>query len=63
MSFDYVLHEISYENLLLYSAAIPSYDAKKSDKQEKEKGKGEIINGDDPRNKDLVKAIIQGYKF
>jgi len=58
-----VLHGISYENLLLYSAAIPSFGGKKSKKDKKGKDKGEIINGDDPRNKDLVKAIIQGYKF
>lgn len=63
MSFEYVLYDLSYENLLLYSAAIPSYGAKKDDKQRQGKAKGEIINGDDPRNKDLVKAIIQGYKF
>ncbi len=61
MSFDYALHQISYENFLLYSAAIPSYGGKK--KTNKEGKSNEVIKADDPKNKDLVKAIINGYKF
>ena len=31
---EYILHQISYENLVLYSSAAPSYDIK--DKEEEE---------------------------
>ena len=62
MSFDYALYEISYTNFLLYSAAIPSYGGAKN--KTKNGGKdNDIIKADDPNNKDLVKAIINGYKF
>jgi hypothetical protein len=61
VSFEYALYEISYENFLLYSAAIPSFKAKAKTKNG---GKNnEIIKADDPKNRELVKAIIQGYKF
>ena len=61
VSFEFAVHEISYENLALYNATLPSYDNKKD--------KGELgtkerpIKADDPKNKDLVRAIIRGEKF
>lgn len=61
VTFDYALHQISYENFLLYSAAIPSYSVKR--KTDKEGRTSEVIKADDPKNRDLVKAIINGYKF
>lgn len=61
MSFEYALYEVSYENFLLYSAAIPSFKTKEKTKNG---GKNnETIKADDPKNRELVKAIIQGYKF
>lgn len=62
MTFEYALHQISYENFLLYSAAIPSYGVTKK-KTNKDGKSNEVIKADDPKNKDLVKAIINGYKF
>ena len=65
VSFEYALYEISFANLLLYSSTLPSYELDKEGKKGngKKRGKGEVVNGDDPKNKDLVKAIIGGYKF
>ena len=53
---------MSYQNFLLYSVVIPSYGGTE-DKKKKNRDNGEIIRADDPKNKDLVKAIINGYKF
>ena len=47
--------------MVLFGATLPSYDGK-NDKNKNAKGE-DIIRADDPKNKDLVKAIIQGYKF
>jgi hypothetical protein len=46
-----VLYELSYANLSLYSAVLPSYDTKK-EKQ--------VLNGDDEEN---VEAFIQAYNY
>jgi len=51
---DFVLYELSYQNLILYGAVLPSY-SKKSDK-EKEK----TINADDPKNRDIVRKELFG---
>lgn len=53
---DYVLYDLSYANLTLYGASLPSYKSPK-DQQEK-KGKGDIINADDPKNKERVRAVL-----
>ena len=39
MTPDYILHEISHQNLLLYAAATPSYD---TDKEKKEDPKEDL---------------------
>lgn len=62
VSFEYALNEISYANMILYGATLPSYGDIKKDKK-KDKNGDEIIRADDPKNKELVKAIIHGYKF
>lgn len=64
--FDYVLYELSYANLVLYDRVLPTYISKR----DKKKGGKKLtcgtmdspIRADDPRNKDLVRAIIKGYK-
>ena len=63
MSFEYALFNISFANLLLYSSTLPSYELDKEGKKGNGKEKGDVVNGDDPKNKDLVKAIIGGYRF
>ena len=44
LSFEYVLYDLSYENLLLYSAVLPTYDLDDA----KDGGESEMLNGDDP---------------
>ena len=44
LSFEYVLYDLSYENLLLYSAVLPTYDLDDA----KDGGENEMLNGDDP---------------
>ena len=51
---DYVLHEMSYANISLYSSVLPSYDDETGDKGER------VIKADDPKNKDLVNSILFG---
>lgn len=53
MSIKEVLYKISWANLNLYSASIPSYKAKKEKKKN-------VINADDPKNKSIVKNFIKG---
>lgn len=63
VTFEYALNEVSYANMVLYGATLPSYGDLKDGKQKKDKDGNDIIRADDPKNKELVKAIIQGYKF
>ena len=65
VSFEYAVNEVSYVNMVLYGATLPSYGDLKADKK---KGKGvtigdEVIKADDPKNRELVRAILRGYKF
>lgn len=60
VDFEYALHGISYANMVLMGATLPSYGGKK---EEKDKNGNDIIRADDPKNKDLVKAVIKGYKI
>jgi len=52
MTFDSILYELSYANLILYSSTIPGRD----DEQKSE----EIINADDPKNKEKIRKILFG---
>lgn len=53
---DYVLYELSYANLTLYGASLPSY---KSPKDKKDKGdQQENIDAGDPKNKEKVRAFL-----
>ena len=54
VTFDYALYNISYTNLIMYSATIPSYDSGERKKQD-------IVKADDPKNKDKVHSIIEGF--
>jgi hypothetical protein len=49
------LYDVSYANLMLYNAVLPSYN---SPKEEKKKDK--VINASDPKNRDLVHSIMFG---
>ena len=52
---DYVLHELSYANLTLYGASLPSYKSPKEGRH----GKEDTIDAGNPKNKDKVRAFIE----
>lgn len=51
---DYVLHDISFANVLLYNAVLPSYDSNRQD------SKNDVINASDPKNKEAVHKVLFG---
>ena len=53
-----VLRDMSYANIMLYCAVLPSYDFDKDDKDKKQREKA--INADDPKNKSEVHKIMFG---
>lgn len=55
---DYVLYEMSYVNMVMYSAVIPSYDPKR-DKETGNAEKQDILKADDPRNTDKVMQLLE----
>lgn len=59
LSFEYVLYELSYKNLIMFSAVLPSYDFdSKDDKKAKEV---ETFDAGDPANIELIKAFSETY--
>lgn len=58
LPFNYVLYQVSFANLTLYSAVLPSYDSRKDAKPED----NEIIKADDPANADKIKAMFDKYR-
>lgn len=52
---DHVLYEMSYPNLILYGATLPSYDGRGSAGTSPA---GELINGDDPANRERLNKIF-----
>lgn len=49
MTIDFILYELSYANLVLYSSVLPGYDDEKGD---------EVINADDPKNKQKIRELL-----
>lgn len=54
VTIDYVLYDMSYANVMLYSATLPDYD-KRTDKNGKP-----VIDADDPKNKEVLRKILTG---
>lgn len=56
---DYVLYDMSYVNMVMYGAVIPSYNGK----HRKGGGKGgqERIKADDPRNRAKVRKLLDSF--
>jgi hypothetical protein len=52
---DYVLYEMSYANIIMYSSVLPSYNGKGKDNERKG-----VIMADDPKNRDIVKNLLFG---
>ena len=60
MPVDYVLYDLSWANMILYGATLPSLNSGK----DKTKGEGEqeIIKADDPKNRDKVREFLDSIK-
>ena len=54
LSFNDVLYDMSYANILLYSSVLPSYSETKEGAGKEE----EVIDADDPDNAELIHKII-----
>ena len=55
-----VLYELSYSNLILYNAVLPSYQSK--DRSRGSDNGQEVIKADDPRNKERVKQFFDSIE-
>lgn len=58
---EYVLHQMSYANAMIYCATLPTYDSDDDEKNNKEadRKENEIINADDPANRKKVKDFFK----
>ncbi len=55
-SVEYTLYDISYANLILMGATLPTYDSGKA--KDGRNGGEDTINAEDPRNKDKVRQFF-----
>ena len=56
LSWNAVVHEISYANLILLSSVIPDYDSPKTDGETT----GPLhLRADDPANRDRIRQLLQ----
>lgn len=60
LPFDYVLHDVSYTNVMMYCAVLPSYERDDDDKSTKRGKRERVINASDPKNRDEVHKIMFG---
>lgn len=51
---------MSYANMLLYGAVLPSYDDDNDNEDEVDRKKDEVINADDPANKEKIRMLLFG---
>lgn len=59
LTFEEVLHGLSYPNLILYNAVLPSYNPKTKSGSDNWR---EVIKADDPRNKERVKQFFDSIE-
>ena len=59
LTMEYVLYDMSYTNLIMYGAVIPSH---KREKGEKDRDEQDVVNVDDPRNRERVKEIFNQFE-
>lgn len=55
---DYVLYDMSYQNVIMYSACLPSCSGKGRGKEGK--GDDERLDGDNPDNQKRIRQILFG---
>lgn len=58
LSIKYVLYDMSYANMIMYSAVIPSYNSEKGNSSSNDSKTQETIKADDPRNKARIRQIL-----
>lgn len=58
LPFDYVLYEMSYANMALYGAVLPSYKSRTDKDSKSGRDTQEVIKVDDPRNRDKVDKFL-----
>ncbi|MCQ2058669.1 MAG: hypothetical protein MJY71_02425 [Bacteroidaceae bacterium] len=61
LSIDYVLYDMSYANVILYGATLPTYISKR-DKDGKDKETQPVIRADDPNNRDKVMQFFNSIE-
>jgi len=54
VTFEYVLYEISYENVILYSRTLPSYNPDKNNKDKKSSSDGKVLTSKEDINKFML---------
>lgn len=52
---------MSYANMVMYGATLPSYKRKEDDKDEKNRKRQKAIKVDDIRNRDKLKKIFEQF--
>lgn len=57
---DYVLYDMSYTNMIMFGAVIPSYNSKRKGK-DKDSKEQEVVKADDPRNRARVRKIFEDF--
>lgn len=55
---DYVLYDLSYANLILLGATLPSYNSEKNKSDRASKSNENVIKADDPNNKEKVRQFF-----
>ncbi len=58
LSIKYVLYDMSYANMIMYSAVIPSYNSENGNRFSDKSKEQETIKADDPRNKARIRQIL-----
>lgn len=54
-----MLYDLSYSNMIMLGAVLPSYDSDKSQSDSKSKTNQEVINAEDPANKAAVDKFFE----
>lgn len=61
LTVDYVLNEMSYQNVIMYSAVLPSYSPSSKKENGRKHIRQEVIKADDPRNRDRVRQMVASF--
>lgn len=52
---------MSYANMVMYGATLPSYKRKENDKDDKSRKRQKVIKVDDIRNRKKIKSIFEQF--